>query len=130
MYNIIVCSSVNVYLTESKSCFSFPYFSCFEVYPDPVMQEVTHFRLPGLLPILKNTVQFVNEVRGHPKSHISICGIYVFGMKSNINQCACYSHDNFIGINLSMLRSPIPPDDKSPAGTSSSPVNSQLKNLD
>ena len=38
------------------------------------MQEVTHFRLPGLLPILKNTVQFVNEVRGHPKSHITICG--------------------------------------------------------
>ena len=35
---------------------------CFEVYPDPVMQEVTHFCLPGLLPILKNTVQFVSEV--------------------------------------------------------------------
>ena len=34
----------------------------FEVYPDPVMQEVTHFCLPGLLPILKNTVQFVHEV--------------------------------------------------------------------
>jgi transcription initiation factor TFIID subunit 2 len=36
----------------------------FEVYPDPVMQEVTHFCLPGLLPILKNTVQFVHEVFG------------------------------------------------------------------
>ena len=35
---------------------------CFEVYPDPVMQEVTHFCLPGLLPILTNTVQFVHEV--------------------------------------------------------------------
>ena len=32
------------------------------MYPDPVMQEVTHFCLPGLLPILKNTVQFVHEV--------------------------------------------------------------------
>ena len=121
----IVCSSVNVYLTESKNCFSFPCFSCFEVYPDPVMQEVTHFRLPGLLTILKNTVQFVNEVKGYPKSHITICGT----SKSNI-VLAMYSHDNFIGINLSMLQSPIPPDDKSPAGTSSSPVNSQLKNLD
>ena len=38
-------------------------FRCFEVYPDPVMQEVTHFCLPGLLPILKNTVQFVHEVK-------------------------------------------------------------------
>lgn len=28
------------------------------------MQEVTHFCLPGLLPILKNTVQFVSEVNG------------------------------------------------------------------
>ena len=33
------------------------------MYPDPVMQEVTHFCLPGLLPILKNTVQFVHEVQ-------------------------------------------------------------------
>ena len=39
-----------------------PLCRCFEVYPDPVMQEVTHFCLPGLLPILKNTVQFVSEV--------------------------------------------------------------------
>ena len=126
----IVCSSVNVYLTESKNCFSFPCFSCFEVYPDPVMQEVTHFRLPGLLPILKNTVQFVNEARGHPKSHITICGTCLVRKVILINALAIYSHDNFIGINLSMVQSPIPPDDKSPAGTSSSPVNSQLKNLD
>ena len=32
------------------------------MYPDPVMQEVTHFCLPGFLPLLKNTVQFVHEV--------------------------------------------------------------------
>lgn len=40
-----------------------PSHSCFEVYPDPVMQEVTHFCLPNLMPILKNTIQFVHEVR-------------------------------------------------------------------
>ena len=41
----------------------------FEVFPDPVMQEVTHFCLPGLLPILKNTVQFVHEVQ-HTHTHM------------------------------------------------------------
>ena len=35
---------------------------CFQIYPDPVLQEVTHFCLPGLLPVLKNTVQYVHEV--------------------------------------------------------------------
>ena len=47
----------------------------FEVYPDPVMQEVTHFCLPGLLPILKNTVQFVHEVRVCIYT-LSYCNIY------------------------------------------------------
>lgn len=37
---------------------------CFEVYPDPVLQEVTHFCPPGLLPLLKNSVQFIHEVFG------------------------------------------------------------------
>lgn len=36
----------------------------FDIYPDPVMPEVTYFCLPQLLPILKNTVQFVPEVCG------------------------------------------------------------------
>lgn len=35
---------------------------CFEVYPDPIIPEVTYFCLPGLSSILKNTVQFVHEV--------------------------------------------------------------------
>ena len=34
----------------------------FEIYPDPVMSEVTHFCPPQLLPVLKNTVQFIHEV--------------------------------------------------------------------
>ena len=44
------------------------------MYPDPVMQEVTHFCLPGLLPILKNTVQFVHEVQHtHTCTHTHTC---------------------------------------------------------
>ena len=50
----------------------------FEVYPDPVMQEVTHFCLPGLLPILKNTVQFVHEVHVYVYIlfHTAYCNMY------------------------------------------------------
>ncbi|XP_074635589.1 transcription initiation factor TFIID subunit 2-like isoform X2 [Acropora palmata] len=33
----------------------------FEIYVDPVMPEVTHFCLPGLLPVLKNTTSFLHE---------------------------------------------------------------------
>ncbi len=44
--------------------FAWLFDRCFEVYPDPIMQEVTHFCLPGLMPILKNTVQFVHQVGG------------------------------------------------------------------
>ena len=48
---------------------------CFEVYPDPVMQEVTHFCLPDLLPILKNTVQFVSEVELHILLYMYMCNM-------------------------------------------------------
>ncbi|TDG50376.1 hypothetical protein AWZ03_003281 [Drosophila navojoa] len=33
----------------------------FEIYVDPHMHEVTHFCLPGLLPLLKNTVRYLHE---------------------------------------------------------------------
>ncbi|XP_035914458.1 transcription initiation factor TFIID subunit 2 [Anopheles stephensi] len=33
----------------------------FEIYVDPHMHEVTHFCLPQLLPLLKNTVRFLHE---------------------------------------------------------------------
>lgn len=33
----------------------------FEIYVDPHMHEVTHFCLPNLLPLLKNTVRYVHE---------------------------------------------------------------------
>uniref|UniRef100_A0A336MKX7 Transcription initiation factor TFIID subunit 2 n=1 Tax=Culicoides sonorensis TaxID=179676 RepID=A0A336MKX7_CULSO len=33
----------------------------FEVYVDPQMHEVTHFCLPGLMPLLKNTVRYMHE---------------------------------------------------------------------
>ncbi|KAG5679292.1 hypothetical protein PVAND_008870 [Polypedilum vanderplanki] len=33
----------------------------FEIYVDPNMHEVTHFCLPNLLPLLKNTVRYVHE---------------------------------------------------------------------
>lgn len=33
----------------------------FEVYVDPQMHEVTHFCLPQLLPLLKNTVRYMHE---------------------------------------------------------------------
>ncbi|KAL5486751.1 hypothetical protein EMCRGX_G019270 [Ephydatia muelleri] len=44
----------------SAPCIAFA-VGCFQIYPDPVLQEVTHFCLPGLLPVLKNTVQYVHE---------------------------------------------------------------------
>lgn len=34
----------------------------FEIHVDPVMPEVTHFCLPGLLPLLKHATGFLNEV--------------------------------------------------------------------
>lgn len=34
----------------------------FEVLVDPHMHEVTHFCLPHLMPILKNTTAFLHEV--------------------------------------------------------------------
>ena len=34
----------------------------FEIYIDPVMPEVSHFCLPDLLPLLKQTVGSLNEV--------------------------------------------------------------------
>ncbi|KAH8286072.1 hypothetical protein KR054_002239, partial [Drosophila jambulina] len=33
----------------------------FEIYVDPHMHEVTHFCLPGMLPLLKNTVRYLHE---------------------------------------------------------------------
>jgi len=33
----------------------------FEIYVDPHMHEVTHFCLPNLLPLLKNTVRYLHE---------------------------------------------------------------------
>ena len=33
----------------------------FEIYVDPHMHEVTHFCLPQLLPLLKNTVRYLHE---------------------------------------------------------------------
>lgn len=33
----------------------------FEIHVDPIMPEVTHFCLPGLLPVLKNTTAFLHE---------------------------------------------------------------------
>ncbi|XP_060655277.1 transcription initiation factor TFIID subunit 2 [Drosophila nasuta] len=33
----------------------------FEIYVDPYMHEVTHFCLPGMLPLLKNTVRYLHE---------------------------------------------------------------------
>ena len=48
------------------------------MYPDPVMQEVTHFCLPGLLPILKNTVQFVSEVGYVSELHILYMYMYMY----------------------------------------------------
>lgn len=33
----------------------------FEIYVDPHMHEVTHFCLPNLLPLLKNTVRYMHE---------------------------------------------------------------------
>lgn len=47
----------------SAPCIAFAVGS-FQIYPDPVLQEVTHFCLPGLLPVLKNTVQYVHEMLG------------------------------------------------------------------
>ena len=63
---------------------------CFEVYPDPVMQEVTHFCLPGLLPILKNTVQFVSEVRHIWAVHVHVHVVRVQSLwfqKHRLLQC-------------------------------------------
>ncbi|XP_068149073.1 transcription initiation factor TFIID subunit 2 [Drosophila tropicalis] len=33
----------------------------FEIYVDPHMHEVTHFCLPGMLPLMKNTVRYLHE---------------------------------------------------------------------
>ena len=35
---------------------------CFEIYPDPVMPEITYFCLPQLLPVLKNLGTYMQEV--------------------------------------------------------------------
>lgn len=37
------------------------YFRPFETYVDPFMNEVTHYCLPNLLQILKNTVRYLHE---------------------------------------------------------------------
>lgn len=34
----------------------------FEIYPDPVMPEITYFCLPQMLPVLKNLGTFMQEV--------------------------------------------------------------------
>jgi transcription initiation factor TFIID subunit 2 len=43
----------------------------FEVFPDPILPELTYFCLPGLLPILKNTVSFVSGVFGYYEEFFS-----------------------------------------------------------
>lgn len=37
------------------------FFRPFETYVDPFMNEVTHYCLPNLLQILKNTVRYLHE---------------------------------------------------------------------
>ena len=56
----------------------------FEVYPDPVMQEVTHF----CLPILKNTVQFVHEVRTY--SGTILFGCTQVCSSTGLDTCSMY----------------------------------------
>lgn len=66
---------VEVVMTPDRRCKTFHYVlntpicapnialavGPFEIYVDPHMHEVTHFCLPNLLPLLKNTVRYVHE---------------------------------------------------------------------
>lgn len=66
---------VEVVMTPDRRCKTFHYVlntpicapnislavGPFEIYVDPNMHEVTHFCLPNLLPLLKNTVRYMHE---------------------------------------------------------------------
>lgn len=66
---------VEVVMTPDRRCKTFHYVlntpicapnialavGPFEIYVDPHMHEVTHFCLPNVLPLLKNTVRYVHE---------------------------------------------------------------------
>jgi transcription initiation factor TFIID subunit 2 len=91
----------SITVPTSSSCIGFA-IGMFEIYPDPVMSEVTHFCPPQLLPVLKNTVQFIHEVFGFYEEllstrfpHSSYKLIFVNG---------CYSDAmNYAGLTVSSV---------------------------
>lgn len=63
--------------------------SPFEVHVDPVMPEVTHFCLPGLLPILKHTTAFLHEVFEVYEDYLSCRYPYTYYKQVFVDQAYC-----------------------------------------
>ena len=58
----------------------------FEIHVDPVMPEVTHFCLPGLLPVLKNTTAFLHEAFEFYEEYLSCRYPYTYYKQVFVDQ--------------------------------------------
>ena len=61
-------------------------FRPFEIHVDPVMPEVTHFCLPGLRPVLKNTTAFLHEAFEFYEEYLSCRYPYTYYKQVFVDQ--------------------------------------------
>lgn len=68
----------------------------FEMYIDPVMPEVAHFCLPGLLPLLKQTIGTLNEVISMQLVHLMFVGTNLLrDLLLSVLYCTCQFKKEF-----------------------------------